>query len=262
MLALLRDTMNTVAHHGRETAYRLVSDGRPRALYVHGSGGTHRVWAAQYAPSEPAASAVALDLSGHGESENVDTDPGRATLDAYVADVAAVARATNADALVGNSLGGAVALQAVLDGDLGVDALVLAGTGVKLAVSADLREWLAEDFERAVQFLHEEDRLFHDADERTVERSKAQMHATGRAVTERDFLTCHRFDVRNRLDEIDVPTLAVVGEYDQLTPPAYHEYLADEISQGEYAEIADAAHLAMAERPTAFNDVAGSFIQR
>jgi pimeloyl-ACP methyl ester carboxylesterase len=254
--------METVRHDGRETAYRLVGDGSPRALYVHGSGATHSVWAAQYAPRGPTPSAVALALSGHGESDDVDTAPGPATLDAYVADVVAVARVTDASILVGNSLGGAVALQTALESDLELDALVLAGTGAKLTVAAPLRELLADDFERAVDVLHGDDRLFHDADPDVVERSKAQLRATGRAVTERDFLTCHAFDVRDSLDEIAVPSLALVGEYDSLTPPEYHEFLAERMPDCEYAEVPDAAHLAMVERPDAFNEAVSSFLQR
>ncbi|MDG5775900.1 alpha/beta hydrolase [Haloarculaceae archaeon H-GB2-1] len=254
--------METVVHDGRATAYRDVEhlDGDATILYVHGSGGSHRVWGHQYGPDGPVHPAVAVDLSGHGDSEDVETDAGPATLDAYAADVAAVVDETDANVLVGNSLGGAVVLTAVLDGLVAPDGLVLAGTGAKLAVAEPLREWLADDFERAVEFLHGEDRLFHDADERTVERSKEQMRTTGQAVTRRDFLSCHTFDVRDRLGEIDVPTLAVVGEHDSLTPPSYHEFFAAEIPDCEYVEIERAAHLAMAERPAAFNEVLASFV--
>ena len=53
---------------------------------------------------------AALDLSGHGESDDVDAEPGYTALSAYVDDVLAVAEAVDADVLVGNSLGGAVLL--------------------------------------------------------------------------------------------------------------------------------------------------------
>jgi len=260
--------METIRHDGRETAYRLAGARGADAegtetetlLYVHGSGATHRLWAQQYAPDGPGERAVVLDLSGHGDSPDVDTEPGTETLDAYARDVTAVARETDADVLVGNSLGGAVVQWVALESDFDPTAIVLAGTGAKLAVRKDLREMLAEDFDAAVGALHGVDLLFHDADERTVQRSRQQMRATGQRVTERDFLTCHRFDVRDRLPEIDVPALALVGEHDGLTPPQFHEYLADGIPRCAYAEIADAAHLAMVERPGAFNDAVAGFL--
>ncbi|ELZ24957.1 carboxylesterase [Halosimplex carlsbadense 2-9-1] len=256
--------MESVRHDGRETAYRLAGVGRgasdATALYVHGSGATHRLWAAQYGPDGPAQPAAALDLSGHGQSDDVETDPGPETLDAYARDVIAVAEETGANALVGNSLGGAVVLHVALDTAFAPDALVLAGTGGKLTVNESLREWLADDFDRAVDVLHGPDRLFHDADERVLDRSRSQMLTTGQAVTHRDFMTCHAFDVRDRLDEIDAPALAVVGEHDSLTPPSYHEFLADRLPDCEYVEIPDAAHLAMAERPDAFGRAVGRFL--
>jgi len=258
------DRMEVARHHGRETAYRLAGDDGGTdgldVLYVHGSGATHRVWAAQYGPDGPSHPAAALDLSGHGDSDDLTTEPGQETLSAYARDVVAVAREIDADVLVGNSLGGAVAQHVALETEFDPSGLVLAGSGAKLAVTDDLREWLADDFERAVEFLHGDDMLFHDVDERTLDRSKSEMHETGRAVTRRDFLTCHAFDVRDRLDEIDAPTLAVVGEHDSLTPPAYHEYLVEHVPDCEYAAIEAAAHLAMAERPAAFNRTVREFL--
>jgi pimeloyl-ACP methyl ester carboxylesterase len=233
-------------------------------LFVHGSGGTHEIWAAQYGRRGNDYPAVALDLSGHGESEDVDTDtdPGIQTLDAYAADVRAVARYTGVRVLVGNSLGGAVVLHLLLSDGLDPAGVVLAGTGAKLAVHGDLRGWLAGDFERAIEFLHGQDMLFHDADADTVKQSKTEMREVGRTVTERDFLSCHAFDVRGRLDELDTPALAVVGDHDSLTPPEYHEYLAEHIPDAGIVTVTDAAHLAMLEQPNVFNGALDVFLNR
>ncbi|GGC43857.1 alpha/beta fold hydrolase [Haloferax sulfurifontis] len=253
----------SVDHHGRETAYRYRDAGGegPTVLCVHGSGGAHGVWRGQFrlASDYPT---VALDLSGHGDSDDVDADAGYEALSAYVDDVVAVAEATDASVLVGNSLGGAVALTLALERDLDLDALVLAGTGAKLAVLSDLLNWLDDDFDRAVSFLHGEDKLFHADDERLVEGSKEAMYDAGQAVTRRDFLSCHTFDVRDEVGEISVPTLALVGEYDRLTPPSYHEYLAETMPDCELETVGDAAHLAMLERPAAFNEAVKSFLDR
>jgi pimeloyl-ACP methyl ester carboxylesterase len=267
------DCVETVVHHGRETAYRIVDSEGPRLCYVHGSGADHRLWVHQYASG-----GVALDLSGHGESEDVDADPGYEALSAYADDVLAVAEATDSNVLVGNSLGGAVCLHALLERETDIDALVLAGSGAKLGVLSGLRDWLEADFERAIAFLHEPDTLFHDptalgsdaggtggtdgnGGSNPIERSKATMRATGRAVTRRDFLSCHHFDVRDRLGEITMPTLPLCGEYDRLTPPEYHRYLAAEIPEAKCEVLPDAAHLAMLERPEQFEDAVARFLE-
>ena len=263
--------MEAVTHHGRTTAYRLAEraaggDGGSAAgdaplLFVHGSGGTHGVWKSQFRLADRR-SVVAVDLSGHGESDDIDADPGYEVLSAYVDDVVAVVRETGARVLVCNSLGGAVVLSLALERDLPLDGLVLAGTGARLSVLDDLLAWLDDDFERAVEFLHRPDRLFHDPDPRYRELSREAMLDTGRAVTRRDFRTCHAFDVRDRLDRIDVPALAVVGEYDRLTPPRYHEFLAEHMPDCEVAVVDEAAHLAMLERPEAFNESLNAFLDR
>ncbi|MCO8245205.1 MULTISPECIES: alpha/beta fold hydrolase [unclassified Haladaptatus] len=254
--------MESVTHQGREIAYRVVDrggDGNP-VLFVHGSGGTHEIWKAQLARLASEFPVVALDLSGHGGSEDVDSDPGWGTLSAYAGDVLAVAEATDAKTFVGNSLGGAVVMHLVLERDFEPEALVLAGTGARLSVLDDLLSWLDDDFDRAVEFLHGGDRLFHDPDDRYVELSKESMYTVGQRVTSRDFHSCHAFDVCDEIDGIAAPTLAIVGEYDMLTPPWYHEFLAENVQDGSYAEIEGAAHLAMLETPDAFNETVVEFL--
>ena len=254
--------METVVNLGREIAYEYSDRGGDATgiCCVHGSGGSHAVWKSQNRLSD-ARPVVALDLSGHGNSNDVEADPGFSTLSAYADDVIAVAEETDATVLVGNSLGGAVILHILLERTFDPDAVVLVGTGARLGILGDLLEWLENDFERAVEFIHGEDRFFHDPDPRLVELSKAGMYDCGQDVTYRDFVTCHQFDVRDRLGEIDVPTLAVCGEHDQFTPPWYHEYLADEIPTAEFDTIEDAAHLVMLERPEAFNERVTAFLK-
>lgn len=250
--------METLTHDGRAVAYRRTGSGDGPVLYVHGAGGDHRLWVHQYAPD--GSGAVAVDLTGHGESDDADLAPGEATLDAYAADVVAVARETGAGTLVGNSMGGAVALWAVLEHDLEPDALVLCGTGAKLGVGADLLDLLETDFAAAVEALSAPDLLFHDATEELHERAAAAMHDAGQAVTSRDFRTCDRFDVRDRLDEVETPALAITGEHDGMTPPAFTEYLGEGLPDCETELLADCAHLSMLERPEAWNERVERFL--
>jgi len=253
--------METVTHQGRETAYRTFDRGAdgPTVLAVHGSGGSHRVWSAQarLADSFPL---VALDLSGHGESDDVAAQPGYETLSAYVDDALAVADAEDIDVLMGSSLGGAVVLTALLERDIDVAGAILAGTGPRLPVLDDLLTWVSTDFERVIEFFHEPDHLFHDADADTLAVSRRALRATGPEILERDFRTAHGFDVRGELGSLDLPTLALVGEYDRLTPPRYHEQLCEELPDCELTVLDDAAHLAMLEASEQFNDAASAFL--
>jgi len=246
--------METVRHHGRSTAYRYADrsgDAGPGCCCIHGSGTSRTVWDGQFrlASTTPLA---AVDLSGHGDSEDIDAEPGYETLSAYADDVAAVVGETGCSVLVGHSLGGAVALWLALERDLAVDGLVLTGTGPRLPVLADLLEWLDDDFERVIAFLHEPDRLFHDPRPGLREESVSRLQETGQAVARRDFRTADRFNVIGQLGEIDCPAAAVVGEYDHLTPLRYHQHLAEELADCSLLRIQAAAHLAMLEQPQAF----------
>lgn len=245
--------MQTVTHHGRDTTYRATEfdDGDP-VLYVHGAGGDHRVWVEQYGP-KGIGPAVAVDLTGHGDSDDADLAPGVETMDAYADDVVAVAEEAGARTLVGNSMGGTVAMWVALERDLELDRLVLCGTGAKLGVGDALLDRLDENFEAGVEAVHAPNLLFHDADAETIERSKAVLYDTGAAVTARDFCTCDWFDVRDRLDEIDTPALALTGEHDGMTPPAFTEYLGEHLPDCRVVLLDDCAHMSMVERPEAWN---------
>ncbi|RQG95857.1 alpha/beta fold hydrolase [Natrarchaeobius chitinivorans] len=253
--------MDAVTHHGRQTAYDVTSrsGAGPPLCCIHGSGGSRDRWRFQRRLADHAP-VVSLDLSGHGESDDIDATPGYSTLSAYADDVLAVVDATESRTLLGGSLGGAVALHVLLERDVDLDGVILTGTGARLGVLDDLLTWLQTDFDRAVEFLHEPGCFFADPDPELRDRSVETMYECGQAVTRRDFLTCHTFDVRDRLEEIDVPTLVIYGTRDRLTPPWYHEYLADEIPDCDAVEISDVGHLSMLERPETFNDAVEGFL--
>lgn len=252
--------MAVLERDGRDVHYQVVDRGasEPTCLFVHGSGADRRVWKAQHRLGSTRRS-VFVDLPGHGESDDIATPPGPETLAVYAGDVAAVAAATDADVLIGNSLGGAVVQWAILEGAADPEGAVLVGTGAKLAVREDLRGWLTDDFERAIEFLHGTNRLFADPSPAMLEASTAAMRECGRETTRRDYLTCHTFDVRDRLADIELPVLAICGEQDALTPPAYHEYLAGEIAHAQLEVVPEAAHLVMLERPEPFNAAVDAF---
>lgn len=255
--------MQTVDHHGRSTAYRYRESrdsGGPGLCFVHGSGGSHAVWEGQFELVDRTPVA-AVDLSGHGQSGDIDADPGYETLAAYAEDVAAVVDATDCRVVVGHSLGGAVALNVALEDDLPLSGLVLTATGARLAVLSDLIDLLVTDFEQAVDFLHGPGRLFHDPAPEMLEHSRTLLAKTGQAVTVRDFKTANSFDLRGQLGDIKLPATAIVGEYDRLTPLRYHRHFTAEMDCS-LLRIENAAHLAMLEQPAVFNSAVQMFLDR
>lgn len=64
------------------------------------------------------------------------------------------------------------------------------------------------------------------------------------------------------LGSVKVPTLAVVGELDTVTPPATAARIAAHVRGCELAHIPGAGHLSNLENPDAFNSAVTGFIER
>lgn len=238
--------MEYIGHDSRMTAYTVHDGKSPTILFVHGSGSSHSAWSDLF--ERLPYRLVGIDLSGHGYSEDVETDPGPEALQVYGEDVVAVANATDTDVLAGHSLGGAVVQHVTVDTSFSPSALLLIGTGAKLAVREDIREELEAEIATAPP-QSEWDPSVSDADAHPV-------------VRHRDFLTCHTFDNRARLDEITVPAIAITGENDEMTFPWYHEYLADNLPDCKLSIIPNAAHSAYQDRPDEFATEVISFIDQ
>lgn len=58
-----------------------------------------------------------------------------------------------------------------------------------------------------------------------------------------------RYDVRDRLAEIDAPVLFLAGADDQVCPPAEHQRLAAAVGSGRFAVLRGVGHLAPLEDP-------------
>jgi pimeloyl-ACP methyl ester carboxylesterase len=71
-----------------------------------------------------------------------------------------------------------------------------------------------------------------------------------------------RQDSTPLLESIRCPTLVLVGEHDQLTPPALSREMHRRIEGSELVTIPDAGHLSNVEQPQTFNRALGDFLRR
>jgi 3-oxoadipate enol-lactonase len=69
-------------------------------------------------------------------------------------------------------------------------------------------------------------------------------------------------DLADRLHEVHVPTLVVVGNQDILTPRGDSEEIADRIPGAELVVISGAAHGFMVEHASTFNKILKEFLHR
>jgi pimeloyl-ACP methyl ester carboxylesterase len=224
-------------------------------VYVHGAGGEHSIWGYQLR-AVPGLQA-ALDLPGHGRSPG----PGRKTIPGYGAVVAGFVDqwAPGPAIVVGHSMGGAVAQWLALQRPHLVRGLLLVGTGARLRVRDELRTGFVDDPVRAARRLATWS--FGLAADPAWAARAARQAAADPVVTAGDFAACHAFDVMERLGEIQVPTIALCGSEDVLTPPKYTHYLAARIPDASAVLVPEAGHMVMVERPGAVADALRRLIQ-
>jgi 3-oxoadipate enol-lactonase len=222
-----------------------------RIVFVHGAGCTGEVFAAQIAAFPDA---LALTLPGHttpGEPERIE-----AFADAVARDLDE--RGIDDVVLCGHSMGGAIALELALRRDPHVCAVVMLSSGARLRVAPAMLARLEEDFDAAAHELAEH--FYANPTPERVHASVAMMRAVGQAQTLRDFRACDAFNRIDRLEEVDLPLLALTGERDVLTPPKFATALADRIPGATARIVPKAGHLAMAESPGDVNDALLAFV--
>jgi 3-oxoadipate enol-lactonase / 4-carboxymuconolactone decarboxylase len=194
---------------------------------------------------------VAWDLPGHGQ------DPRPASEDLTVADLAARVLEVVDGPFVyaGDSIGGEVGLQLLLDAPDRVLGAVLCCTGARIGdeemwdariaqvrasgtaslVTASAGRWFGEGFL-----------------DREPARASALLHSLRDATDEGYVAACRAlrsFDVRHRLGEIEAPVVAVAGVQDTTCPPELLRQIADGVVHGRLVVLDDVAHQAPAEAP-------------
>ena len=204
---------------------------------------------------------LAWDLPGHGHNPTIPPEP--FTMSELAAGVLAIVEEVQEQrgdrghpfAYAGDSVGGAVGLQLLLDAPERVGAAALLCTGARIG---DEALWVGRIGQVSVSgtpvmVAASAERWFGPGFlERRPDTGSALLHALQDTEDEGYVQVCRAladFDVRDRLGEISAPVLAVAGAHDVATPPASLKELAAGVRHGEYAELAGVAHLAPAEAP-------------
>lgn len=272
---------------GGDVFYRSVGEGGIPLLCLHGGPGFTSHYLEALEDLADRREVIFYDQLGCGRSERPG-DVSLWTVERFVEELVTVRDAlylTDVH-LLGNSWGGMLAMQYVLDRRPALRSLVLAGSPASMprwsAECADLlsRQPAAEqetirrheasgmtdcpEYAAAILGFYREHVCRMNPWPEGLERSFAQAgldvyhHMNGPSeftVTG----TLARWDVTPRLGEIDVPTLLIGGEHDECRP----EHLADmhaRISGSRHEIVPDASHLCFAEKREHFMAVVNDFL--
>jgi 3-oxoadipate enol-lactonase len=225
--------------------------GRPMVL-IHALGLDRRMWRDVMPVLAPRRRVLAYDLRGHGHAAGA---PKPFTLNGFAADLGSLIDVLGFErvALVGLSLGGAVAQYFTLANPERVSALSLVCTMARpqsayleRAVAAE-REGMAAQLEPTLRrwftprTLAENDWAVAYARDRILSAEVADWAASWRALAE--------IDTEHRLSEIAVPTQVIAAELDPATPPELMRRLAAHIPKADFHVVPGGGHMLSLEKP-------------
>lgn len=264
---------------GAEVNYAEVGEGEP-ILFVHGLAGCWRNWLENVPWFGRSYRAIALDLPGFGDSPKPSWEISMGNYGRLIHDFCERLGLDRVAALVGNSMGGFVSTEAVIQQPERFERLVLvSAAGISFAEAKGRRvNAAARSIEAMAPRFLTGDRKF------LLNRPAGRKIAFGRVVRNPNKLrpellkeqttpglgapgfadamvSIVGYDTRERLPEIEIPTLVVWGLNDQIVPVeaalGYHRLIPH--SRLEIFERT--GHLPQLERPARFNPMVEQFIE-
>jgi pimeloyl-ACP methyl ester carboxylesterase len=262
-------TVGTLERPGGVTlAYEDSGGSGPVIVLTHGFTVTLRMWDPTVVALVGAGwRVVTWDVRGHGATVTPE-DPSLYTLDAVTDDLTAlldhlgVARAVAG----GLSFGGYLSLAFWCGHPQRVSGLVLADCGPGYRKAEPREAWNRMARARADAIASRGlDALRGDPAGGSTDAVQARVgferhrSTTSLALAMRGFLTQHDGRVMERLEQVEVPTLVLVGAQDEPFLAA-SEVMAAKIPDAQLVVITDAGHVANLDQPDAFNRALVGFL--
>ena len=254
----------------------------PPLVFVHGLSGCWANWLEQIPVLAGERRVVALDLPGFGSSP---MPAQRITMSGYarILDGLFAELGIDAAALVGNSMGGFVGAELAIGFPQRVERLVLvSAAGLSTHPPPD-RPNLMPALVRTERVLAASTAWLASRSETVARRARLREATLGVVMRHPSWLPAPlaaeqlkgsgkpgflqaledivAYDVRDRLPEIACPTLIVWGDSDRLINVRDADVFAELIPDSRVVIFEDTGHVAMLERPAAFNELLSDFLE-
>lgn len=257
--------MPTAPVNGIEIYYEVHGRG-PAVVFAHGAAGNHLSWWQQIPAFAKSYRCIIFDHRGFGFSRDTDGGPGPK---AFVDDLEGLLQHLDIAEvrLVGQSMGGLCCLGYALRHPERVKALVMADT----IVGMRRQVWLAADEEKRQQAQA----IWRQRREKGPKRALGrrfirqqpelaflyrEMAALNPARPE-DFVRQYADTgaTAERLAELAVPVLFIVGEEDDLIPPSLVAVAQELLPNSRLVVVPGAGHSVYFEQPQTFNEIVQGF---
>ncbi|MBX3235668.1 MAG: alpha/beta hydrolase [Nitrospiraceae bacterium] len=274
-----RVPLRQVTVDGHRIAYLDEGEGSP-VILLHGFGGSMWQWEYQQRPLSARFRIITPDLLGSGLSDKPDIaytpDEMVAALRGFM-EALGLERAT----LVGNSMGGGLAIGMTLTHPERVERLILIDSLpdrvrerltsplMQRAIDTRVPVWLAQvgnwlfgggTTDAILKEIVHDHRLLTPS---VLDRSNRNRQRPGLLrplMAIRDSLPQWESGFAGRINRVSCPTLILWGEHDRLFPPQVGRDIQAMIPGAQFAVIADAGHIPQWERPDIVNGHILSFL--
>ena len=271
-----REHLRSIAVEGARVNLVDIGSG-PAVVFVHGLGANWQCWLENIPHFAEANRVIALDLPGFGFSEM----PAEAiSINGYAGVVAAVLRELGVEraSVVGNSMGGFVACEMAVSFPERVERIALVAAAVLWRERRRARPTVvfnrltsafgakaAAQWQLAVHRPKLRVPALAWAGVRhprkiPVDLAYEIMQASGAPGWPDALRALYDYELRDRLPDIDVPTLIVWGAFDPLVPVQHAFELERLIPDSRVIVFPDTGHEPMFERPERFNRALDAFL--
>jgi 3-oxoadipate enol-lactonase len=262
--------MPHINRNGVNVYYESHGAGLP-IVFLHPWTTNRFIWASQVFEFAREHRCVVVDHRGHGLS---DKPASGYAIGEMAADVVAILDHAGIDraVLVGNSIGGMIAMQTSLDAPSRVLGNLILSSATNMAASMDpaAGEALQKDWRAVFSGL-----LSGAVSAKSkVERPEILAYMEGCFRTATNFTEgvffasaadpngVFNWNISDRLKDIKQPTLIIAGEEDGATTVEHNQFLADRIPNAKIKIYKDVGHFCQWEKPMVFNDNLRTFLQQ
>ncbi|HZO83410.1 MAG TPA: alpha/beta hydrolase [Candidatus Binataceae bacterium] len=257
-------------NHGTKIYYERWGNGGLPIVFLHPWSTNGYIWYYPLFHFARGRACVTLDHRGHGRSDKPLTGY---SIQEHAADTAAVMAAAGIDKalVVGNSIGGMIAMQLCLDHPERVAGMLILSSGTALSESMprEAMEAMMRDRDATFSQLLEGTLSARSKRERPeildLMKSQFQIEANFPrhvfASAAKDPNGVFNWNIKSRLGEIRRPTLIIAGDEDNATPVAANKLLADNIPGARLNVVKEVGHFYQLERPAEFNAALEEFIR-